>query len=420
MISFLKKRFDTVVGTIVGGLVYAASVCFLGASGLALSYFLFSSPAWTADYGFALSPQELSSLPIREMSPEKLGAFLENGHSPLEGMWIELMRLLLLGVVFVFLACRVFNNIAVGAPKAFTGPWFRSMETKVLGSIFVILMVGLLMYHLILGPDSLAHGSKYWHVFRTTADLWRLTPSPLEKSFWVDQFVKVGAAQVTAADFDAVMYQPLYRTPYLGYILYSVSTFVLLTGPALIIALRGLRHSTNWARSKIAVVRELCEERASLECIRRAVSESIAALLQDAERYSWAIFAVGILAWYEALLGYRTLAVLAEVSTVFTFVIFCAAIGLPLGTLFNYADMHQKVRTRYPELSREELPHPVALASRPKGIQSIVVLLLAAGLTWSALSITLANGLAAVPKSKAQAGPGTHTEVERRAVSGTF
>jgi hypothetical protein len=367
-------------------------VLIFGLLGLALSYFIFSSPAWAADYGFAFIPADIKDL----KTPEQLQGLIIDKAQPFAGFVIEAVRLLIIGVIFSVLAGFIFNNTNVGlrgVPEPFSERWYRSPETRLLWCLLAILLLLLLLFNLSTAPKNLRKHSKYWSKLWDVQQLWEETPSPLDKNYWKNRYTEVSRAfdgktpAFKSVNFGPELRAALYRRPYAGYLLYAIATSLLFAAPALVISLRALRHSTVGVFSEISLVSNLKRQRADAQAVLHALADVPKLILEDFDRYSWCLISVAFVAWFEAKWGCRTLSTLAIAWTKFGLIVFVLTVGLPTLSLLYYDDVARAVRRSYDEVGQREAPAAFELLMTSKGLKSIGKIAVSAIFTFIAMSV---------------------------------
>jgi len=195
----LRSIFGNRHTSLLGTLVYTAIVFLLGLSGLLFSYYFVSSPAWEAEYGYSLTPAELEEhLQVSQKNAFdsqdnyrdsiRGDQFFDKKGLPMAGFSIELLRLVLVSIIFVWLVGFVFNNTYVQVenfPQPFTRAWLFTPGTAFLILMLVVVASGLTAYHFLWAPDHLRLESQYWNKFKLLEKLWAHTPSAVYGSdFW--------------------------------------------------------------------------------------------------------------------------------------------------------------------------------------------------------------------------------------------
>jgi hypothetical protein len=258
-------------------LVYIAFSFVIGIGGLIESYFFFASPAWTADYGIAFTGKETFfadddvETPLSKaffgsaLTETQADRVLGNNRSGLVGLFIELVRLIIIGGVFYLLVGVALDNDiigSVGIPAPFSSAWYRSPLTRALLILAVIVLLGLAYYHFHYAPKRLEHNPKYWFELKNSKRLWELVPSPhYGHTFW-QEWIRdpelrelVSAKAIKNVHFSPPRRAILFYLPYAGYFLYSLAIFLLLSTPALVVSFRAIWHFTTNSYGLIGALR---------------------------------------------------------------------------------------------------------------------------------------------------------------------
>jgi hypothetical protein len=267
------------------------------------------------------------------------------------GFSIELLRLVLVSIIFIWLVGFVFNNTYVQVenfPQPFTRAWLFTPGTAFLILMLVVVASGLTAYHFFWAPDHLRLESQYWNKLKLLEKLWAHTPSAVYGSdFWFNQFSQWKSHSYDdLANAHSGLYRDnadiLFRRPYDWYFLYSIATYLLFAIPALAISTRALAHSSWRVFSMISQAEDLLQRKPEVARTGDFLPRTRDAVIDHFDWYSSCLFSAGILALYEALLGYRTLAPAAYLITYLSYLLFAGTIIFPLAALFLWLRLARK------------------------------------------------------------------------------
>jgi hypothetical protein len=355
-------------------LLYIAFAVSLGIIGLLASYFLFASPAWTADYGIALTgnetfstvgktdkEQSIGKAPFDQaLGPEQAESVLGQIRSGKTGALIEFFRLVIIAAVFYFLVTVAVDNKVIrslGIPPPFTKEWYESVETKVLLSLAFIVLIVLAYYHFQYAPWQLETNPKYWFQIKNSDKLWGLVPSPTYgHNFWTNWMKTSEAASImkahTLRELELTVPEKviLFYLPYAGYFLYSLATFLLIATPALIVSVRAIRHFTSRTYKSISALDMYLSNKEILKTItREEIADKVKpikkALLEDLWFFMRVFVLVLAAATFDNLWGRLTLAPVALGWAALVVILFLCTVLIPAYAFYQYDLLGGRIRS---------------------------------------------------------------------------
>ena len=311
-----------------------------------------TSPAWQADFSFALKGRGEEAADLHRDQGGKLvpwGGLIEVGRSLLLLVWVVYL--------FGFVYKKSFFEDMLG-----TG---REGLQRNRGPIVILLLISFVVggvvtwYHLEKAPNELAgNHSKFWHHYFDEREWW----GDWGREFSERQVLR--GAEGTDLQLRRELEWKLYRRPYLAYLPYSLINFSIILVPVLGVTYLAGRRAFVRSSRRIQELREELEEAEEPARLVGAVDrlEDAADMLQQTlRRYSAMLLFWLLAASYEVLVGYLTLATLAIFFAVIGFVAVLAGLVFLFPQIWSYVEARLELRRRLRRSAALSKEVPMAL-----------------------------------------------------------
>lgn len=313
----------------------------IGLLSLTGAYFIQSSPAWICDFGYAFP---------------KVDGKPDDTNISFFGFIIELGRLILLLTIAYFIYTIVYNEHFKEVVSDIISSQFKlKVYYYALAVLVVLTGVVVVLYHSYWAPEELAGSdSKYWEMVTNDQELQGINDKCWENASdsWVKYKKHTDADTLVSLNTKLKqdgMFEKMYSIPYIWYLPYSLINYVVLLIPVIFLAWFSVKTETSYL---IRFVKDFTKKSRQYSYgpandssrLIQDMEEMISRFIDYCANHAWLALGAALIAFYELVIGHRTLANAANMFAVIGIISLISFLILLMRISINYQRIHSRAK----------------------------------------------------------------------------